>query len=163
MILMSPLSSTSVFRYRVSVTPFVYATNCSDNVVILLLQKFEDWIEKVNKNGFSILHQWTEEGETGPCKILLEGDYFANMKTKIFKVMIFGKEKESSDTPLHIAARKVSELGQILIHGYQQEPSKDNGQNQDIEAVDCPPWKIKNIHGNTPFHCALSFKHEDLA
>ncbi|KAH9623180.1 hypothetical protein KSS87_019292 [Heliosperma pusillum] len=165
-ILMSSLSSTSIFRTKDFATPFSYTTNCSENVVKLLFKKCGDWLDKIDDKGFSMLHQWAEKGDAGPCKLLLEGDDVGDARTKIFKECIFGKENKGFDTPLHIAARKKdSELAQILIYGYQQEVSEGEGENRNLVGVECPPWNVTNNQGNTPLHTALSTtsKHEELA
>ncbi|KAH9603196.1 hypothetical protein KSS87_021916 [Heliosperma pusillum] len=157
-ILTSPLSPASIFCSNDALTPFGYAPKCSDSVVRLVFKRYGDWMEKTDSRGFSLLHRWAESGEARPCKLLLEDGDVGDARTKIFKYCIFLKANESSDTPLHIAGRKKdSELGQILVRGYQQQVSVGEIENQELMAVtvDCPPWNIKNINGNTPLHSSL--------
>ncbi|XP_074318285.1 uncharacterized protein LOC141655086 [Silene latifolia] len=100
----------------------------------------------IDGKGFSILHQWAEKGDVGPCKLLLEGDGVGDARAKIFKECIFRKENQGFDTPLHIAARKKdSELAQIWIHGYQQQ----------IPSIDPSSCKICNNKGESPFFLAV--------
>ncbi|XP_074319495.1 uncharacterized protein LOC141656485 [Silene latifolia] len=168
-ILMAPLPANSIYSDDLEnyPSPFTFATNnCSENVVRLLFKKFGKWLDKIDERGFTILHIWAEHGKDEPCKILLDGDDdVADAKTKIFKEMIFLKENKMADTPLHLAARKKeSKLGEILIRGYQQQLNLVKEINQDdVAAAECPPWKIKNIRGNTPLHSSLYAKHEELA
>ncbi|XP_074317923.1 uncharacterized protein LOC141654701 [Silene latifolia] len=168
-ILMAPLPANSIYSDNLEnyTSPFSFATNnCSENVVRLLFKKFGKWLDKIDERGFTILHIWAEHGKDEPCKILLDGDDdVADGKTKIFKEMIFLKENKKADTPLHLAARKKeSKLGEILIRGYQQQLNLVKEINQDdVAAAECPPWTIKNIRGNTPLHCSLYAKYEELA
>ncbi|XP_074317925.1 protein ACCELERATED CELL DEATH 6-like [Silene latifolia] len=167
-ILMSSLSSSSIFALGYFLTPFTCAAGCSDVVLRLLFEKYPDWLDKIDDEGFTILHRWAEDGEARPCKLLLEGgNNVGEARAKIFKRMVFVKENEIQNTPLHIAAgKKDSELAQIIIRGYQQQQvSAGEGEIQELVAVECPPWRLQNRHGNTPLHIALdkTSKHEQLA
>ncbi|XP_074319484.1 protein ACCELERATED CELL DEATH 6-like [Silene latifolia] len=168
-ILMSPLSSSSIFPSTNDSTPFTYAARCSDVVLRLLFEKYPDWLDKIvdDDKGFTILHRWAEDGEARPCKLLLEGGVVGEARAKIFKRTVFVKENKIQNTPLHIAAgNKDSELAQIIIRGYQQQQvSAGEGEIQELVPVECPPWRLQNRHGNTPLHIALdkTSRHEQLA
>ncbi|XP_074317929.1 uncharacterized protein LOC141654707 [Silene latifolia] len=168
-ILMSPLSSSSIFASTNNVlTPFSCAARCSDVVLRLLFEKCHDWLDKMYDDGSTILHKWAEDGEARLCKLVLEGgNNVGEARAKIFKRLVFVKENMMQNTPLHIAARKKdSELAQLIIRGYQQQQvSTGEDEIQELVAVECPPWRLQNRHGNTPLHIALikTSKHEQLA
>ncbi|XP_074319421.1 uncharacterized protein LOC141656438 [Silene latifolia] len=167
MILTSPLSSASIFSSNDVLEPFTYANNCSENVMRLLFKRYGDWLEKTDSKGHTMLHRWAEKGEAWPCKLLLkEGGDVGDARTKVFKECIFKKEKEMSDTPLHMAGRKKdSELGQILVKGYQEYVNaRAEGEIQELVEVERAPWRTQNRYGNTPLQSATHFlsKHEDF-
>ncbi|XP_074317932.1 protein ACCELERATED CELL DEATH 6-like [Silene latifolia] len=165
-ILMSHFPSTSLVGSTslLSLLSLATNTNCSEKVVKLLFKTFGQWMDKIDSKGYSVLHEWAETGEAGPCKLLLEKGDVGDARTKIFRECIFEKEKRACDTPLHLAARKKdSELGQILVRGYQEQVSARRDGNEELAAIEYPPWKVTNILGNTPLHSALYAKHEKLA
>ncbi|KAL2936056.1 NF-kappa-B inhibitor alpha [Bienertia sinuspersici] len=54
------------------------------------------------------------------------------------------------DTPLHIAARfyeGVNLLRQFFNYWYTKKE-----ENDDMLDLEVPPWKVKNLKGNTPLH-----------
>ncbi|KAK9689096.1 hypothetical protein RND81_09G035000 [Saponaria officinalis] len=155
------LFSAAAFRTKDVPTPFHLAPYSSENVLRLLFKNFADYIDKTDDRGYSVLHQWAEKGDAGPCKVLLESDDFSELRTKVFTELVNAKEDKYSETPMHLAARKKqSELAHLMIRGYKQSSIAE------LESEpDCPPWKIKNKKGNTPLHSALYGKspHEEFA
>ncbi|KAK9689091.1 hypothetical protein RND81_09G034800 [Saponaria officinalis] len=171
-ILTSSLPSPSFFDENVLML-FQLAPKFSENVVRLLFENCGQYMDKTDERGYTVLHDWASEGAAGPCQLLLDSDGFAELKTKIFKELVYAAESRWSNTPMHLAAmERNSELALVLIRGYQQQVEVRNQvsvastlASVSASATVVPPWNIKNTGGNTPLHSALfpNSSHEVFA
>ncbi|GAB4833012.1 hypothetical protein Ancab_007035 [Ancistrocladus abbreviatus] len=90
---------------------------------------------------------------------------FIEQALKILSVaQILTRQQNSAlDTPLHIAARHgYKRIAELLVSEAKNGSSSSRYSCSDIDQ-DLPPWKVKNLEGNTPLHVALTTGKLELA